>query len=91
MDDAGHLVPVVRRDGQDVMIAVNGGVRIAEDAAQFGVAEQPPNLGLHLLVEVEELLANGREVAAGHVEHVAAAVDAAADGLADRAEILDPG
>ena len=31
VDDAGHLVPVVDRDGQDVVVAADGGVRVAED------------------------------------------------------------
>ncbi len=89
VDDAGHLVAMVDRDGQDVMVAVDGRVRVAQDAAQLGVAEQPADLGLHLLVEVGELLPDRGEVAAGHVEHVPAAVDAAADRLADRAEVFD--
>ena len=86
-----HLVAVIDGDGQDVVIAADGGVGIAEDLAQLGIAEQPADLVLHALVDVGELLADLGQFAAGHVEDVAAAVDAAADRLGDRAQVLDRG
>ena len=91
MDDALELVAMVDGDGQDVMIAADGGVGIAEDLAQFGVAEQAADLVLDALVDVGELLADLGQFPAGHVEDVAAAVDAAGDGLGDRPEVLDRG
>ena len=62
VDDAGHLVAVVDRDRQDVVVAADGGVGIAEDLAQLGVAEQALDLVLHAFVEVGELLADLRPV-----------------------------
>src|SRR5260370_1487316 len=40
MDDAGQLVPIVDRYGQNVMIAADRRVRIAQDFAQLGVAQE---------------------------------------------------
>ena len=82
---------MVGRDGQDVVVAADGRVRVAEDAAEFGVLQQPADLRLHLLVDLVEPLADGGEVAAGHVEDVPAAVDAPADRLRDGAEVFDAG
>ena len=72
MDDAGHLVAMVDGHRQDVMVAAHGGVGIAKDLAQFGVAEEALDLVLDVLVEVGELLADGGERPTGHVENVAA-------------------
>ena len=89
VDDAGDLVAVVDGDGQDVMIAADGGVGIAEDLAELRVAEQAADLVLDAVVHVGDLLADLGQLGAGHVEDVAAAVDAAGDRLGDRPEVLD--
>jgi hypothetical protein len=89
VDDSRHFVPVVHRHGENVVVAVDGRVRVAEDLPQFGVAQQPFDLPLHALVEFEEFLPYGREFTAGDVEDMGAAVDASADGPGDGAEIFD--
>ena len=89
VDDALELVPVVDRHGQDVVVAVDGRVRIAEDLPQLRVAEQAFDLVLHALVQLGQLLADLAQLGAGHVEHVAAAVDAAGDRLGDQSQVLD--
>ena len=88
---AGHLVPVVHGHRQNVMVAVHRRVRIAEDFPQFRIAQEPLDFGLHLFVEFEEFLPDGGEFPAGDVEDVPPAVDAAADGPRDGAEVFDPG
>ena len=58
VDDALDLVAVVDGDGQDVVVAADGGVGIAEDFAELGVAEQAADLVLDAFVHVGELLAD---------------------------------
>ena len=89
MDDALDLVAVVDGDGQDVVVAADGGVGIAEDLAKLRVAEHAADDLLDALVEVGELVANLGQLAAGHVEDVAPAVDAAGDRAGDVAHVLD--
>ena len=73
------------------MCAADRRVGVAEDLAQLGVAEEALDDVLHALVHVGQLLADLGQLAAGHVEDVAAAIDAAADRLGDGAEVLDRG
>ena len=77
VDDAREFVAVIDGDRQDVMIAADGGVGIAEDFAELGIAEQTADLVLDAVVHVGDLLADLGQFRAGHVEDVAAAVDAA--------------
>ena len=85
----GNLVAMIDGDRQDVMIAADGGVGIAEDLAQLRIAEQPANLVLHALVDIGRVSGGLGQLRAGHVEHVAAAVDAAADRLGHRPQVFD--
>jgi hypothetical protein len=41
-----------------MVIAADGRVRVAEDLAEFRVAEEPLDLALYLLVEFEEFVAD---------------------------------
>ncbi len=91
MDDALDLVAVVDGDGQDVVVADDGGVGVAEDLPQLRVFQEALDDVLHALLDVGQLLPNLRQFAAGHVEDVAAAVDAAGDAAGDVAEVLDGG
>ena len=58
MDDAVDLVAVIDGDGQDVVVAADGGVGIAEDLAELGVAEEAADLALDSLVDVGQFLAD---------------------------------
>ncbi len=91
VDDALQLVAMVDGHGQDVMIAADRGVGIAQDLAELGIAEQPFDLVLHALIHVGELLADLGQLRAGHVQDVAPAVDAAGDALGDEAQVFDRG
>ena len=70
------------------MVAADRGVGIAEDLAQFGIAEQAANLVLDAFVEVGEFLADLGQLATGHVKDVTAAIDTAADRLGDGPEVF---
>src|SRR5262249_9487268 len=75
-------------DGEDVVVAADGGVGVAEDLAEAGVAEQAADDVLDAVVDGLEPLADEGQLAAGAVEDVAAAVDAGGDGFRDGAEVL---
>ena len=91
MDDARDLLPVVGRHRQDVVVPVHRGVRVPEDGAELWVAEQPLDLVLHAVVYGRELLPDFGQLRAGGIDDMPAAVDAPADRLANRAEVLDRG
>ena len=71
------------------MIAADGGVGIAQGLAQLRIAQHVPDLALHAFIEVGDLPAHDRQLDTGHVEHMAARIDAAGDALGQRAQILD--
>ena len=58
VDDALDLVAMIDGDGQDVVVAADGGVGIAEDLAELGIVEEPADLVLDALVHVADLLAD---------------------------------
>ena len=89
MHDARNLVPIIRRDRENVMVTVHRRVRVAENLSQFRVAEQSANLGFHPFIQIVQLLANGSEFPASHVEDVPAAVDAPANRLRHRPQVFD--
>ena len=91
VDDALQLVAMVDGHRQDIMVAADGCIGIAQDFAKLDVAEQPFDLVLHALIHVGEMLANAGQLRAGHVQHLAPVVDATGDALGDEPEVLDRG
>ena len=80
---------VIDRDGQDVMIAADGCIGIAQNLAQFRIAQQVLDAILHLVVDRRNLLPHLCQIWTRHVEHMAARVDTASDGFGDQPEIFD--
>ena len=88
MDHPLDFVAKIDRDGQDVVIAADGGIGITKNLAKLGIAKQTLDLLLDALVDVGQLQANLGKLRAGHVEHVTAAVDAAGDRLGHHAQVF---
>src|SRR5262245_43085877 len=91
MNDALKLLAMVRRDRQDVVVAVHGRVGVAQDGTELRVAEELFDLVLDTVFQGRELLSNFGKLGARGVDDMTAAVDAAGDGLANRPKVLDRG
>src|SRR5262245_25663161 len=91
MNDAREPMSMIDGDWQNIMIAADGCVGITQNFAQFRITQEMLDATLHLLIDGNDLLADLCEFGAGHVEHVAARVDAAGDGFGDQAEVFNGG
>ena len=56
MNDAGNLLAMIGSDRQNVVIAIHRGIGIAQDLAEFRIAQEPANFGLDSIFENFQLL-----------------------------------
>ena len=89
VDRALDLAPVLLGDRQDVVVADHREVGVAEDALDLVRAEHPAERLLDPLLDLADLAADRRELAAGGVEDLAAAVEARLDRVDDARELAD--
>src|SRR5690606_27305577 len=86
MDRPFQLASEVARDGEDVVLADDREVRIAEHPADLGRAEHPAERLLDALLDAADLASDLRQAAARRVEHAAPSVEATVDRIGDARE-----
>ena len=89
LNRALHLAPMVLGHGQDVVMADHREVGVAEDPLDLGRSQHPAERFLDLFLGLADLASQHRQPAAGGVQHLGPAVEAALDGGGHAGELPD--